>query len=89
MELGSYAFSEFIKTLPAKYGIAASTGYRYMRLAHALPRYVPNKAIRDALMRTGDGRGILTIDDATRKVVLTPSFQAALERVPIPAGLNS
>lgn len=88
-ELGSDAFSEFIKTLPAKYDIVASTGYRYMRLARALPRYFPNKAIRDALMRTGDGRGIVTIDDATRQVVLTPSFRAAIETVPIPEGLNS
>jgi len=88
-ELGSYAFSEFIKTLPATYGIAASTGYRYMRLAQALPRYFPNKAVRDALMNRGDGRGIVTIDDVTRRVVLTPSFRAAMEQVPMPAGLNS
>ncbi|MBZ5489772.1 MAG: hypothetical protein LAO76_02440 [Acidobacteriia bacterium] len=87
-ELGSYAFSEFIKMLPAKYGIASSTGYRYMRLAQALPRYFPNKAIRDELMRRGDGRGIVTIDNETRRVVLTPSFQAAMEVVPIPAGLE-
>lgn len=88
-EMGTYAFSEFIKTLPAKYGIAVSTGYRYMRLAHALPQYIPNQALRDALMRTGDGRGIVTIEDATRKVVLTPSFRAALEKVPTPPGLAS
>ena len=82
-ELDRAEFGAFMtKTMPTL-GITKTRAYDRMKLAIALPKWFPNAAVRQQLMRLPTANGILSTKDGT--VAPTPAVQKALREMrPLP-----